>query len=510
MDTHGLVTIMHVDVEGSTALTMRAGDEAGRKVLTETKRLVREQVEAVGGREIDAVGDAMMMTFTSTRAAIAGATAVQEELAAREREAPDETLRVRIGVNVGEVLERDGTPFGGAVNAGARVMAKAAGGEILVSEMVRRLAGNLPGISYRDRGRHMFKGFDEPWRLYEVVWPGAPPKRAKPRARPSRQRAFAAAAALVVLIAAVLAAFLLMRDSAGGGGLSGIRPNSVGVIDPETNRIVAEVPVGIRPGPLAFGGGSLWVGNLDDRNVTRIDPQKQTASATIPLEGRTPTAIAVGAGALWVAHGARGELSRVDLQFNQVSEPIKAIGTPPTSQDAGVAVGAGAVWAAYGDSTLVRIDPDDVRVVNRALTGAEPAGVAVGGGSVWVANSGDSSVHRFNPTSFEEGPLGHFNVGRQPADIAFGAGAVWVACAGGDVVWRIDPADGSTNVISVGDGPAAVAVGPGAVWVANTAGRSVSRIDPATYEVVRTIDVGAAPAGITVGGGFVWVAVEAP
>src|SRR5215213_10239035 len=236
---------MHVDVEGSTALTTRAGDEAARTVLTETKRIVRERVEALGGREIDAVGDAMMMTFASTRAAIAGATAVQEELAARERERPDETLRVRIGLNVGEVLERDGTPFGAAVNAGARVMAKADGGEILVSEMVRQLAGTVPGVQYRDRGRHTFKGWDEPWRLYEVWWPGAPPKRAKPRARPSRRRLAIAAPVLAVLVAAALAAFVATR---GSGGLSGIQPNHVGVIDPATNRIVDEVQVGNRPG----------------------------------------------------------------------------------------------------------------------------------------------------------------------------------------------------------------------------------------------------------------------
>src|SRR5215203_867532 len=174
---------MHVDVEGSTALSTRAGDEAARKVLTETKRIVRERAEAHGGREIDAVGDAMMMTFASTRAAIAGATAVQEELAARERERPDETLRVRIGLNVGEVLERDGTPFGAAVNAGARVMAKAAGGEILVSEMVRQLAGTVPGVQYRDRGRHTFKGFDEKGRPYEVVFDRPTPPRPAPRRR---------------------------------------------------------------------------------------------------------------------------------------------------------------------------------------------------------------------------------------------------------------------------------------------------------------------------------------
>jgi len=507
VDTQGLVTIMHVDVEGSTALTMRAGDEAARNVLTETKRIVRERVEAFGGREIDAVGDAMMMTFTSTRAAIAGATAVQEELAARERERPDETLRVRIGLNVGEVLERYGTPFGAAVNAGARVMSKAAGGEILVSETVRQLAGTVPGISYRDRGRHMFKGFDEAWRLYEVVWPGAPPKRPKQRLRRSRHVAFAGVAALVVLIAAAVVAFRLTRESE---GLSEVRPNSVGVIEPVTNRVVAEVAVGIRPGPLAFGGGSVWVGDLDDRDLRRIDPRKRTVSGTIGLNGRTPTAIAVSANALWVAHGALGELSRVDFQFNNLSAPIKVIGAPPTSQNAGVAVGEGAVWAAFGDSTLVRVDPKDFRT-EAGLTGDAPAGIAIGGGSVWVANSGDNSVDRFNPGTFDEGRLGQpISVGKQPQGIAYGAGAIWVVCVGDDVVWRIDPADRSPRAIEVGDGPTAVAVGEEAVWVSNTAGRTVSRIDPVTSEVVSTIDVGAAPAGISVGGGYVWVAVQAP
>ena len=170
MSTTGVVTIMHTDVEGSTELTTRLGDEAARAVLEETKGLVRQQVEASGGREIDAVGDASMSTFTSTREAITGAMAIQRAIDDQERAHPDSTLRVRIGLNVGEVLERDGHPFGAAVNAGARVMSKAEGGEILVSDMVRQLAGSMPGVEYRDRGRHSFKGWEEKWRLYEVVW----------------------------------------------------------------------------------------------------------------------------------------------------------------------------------------------------------------------------------------------------------------------------------------------------------------------------------------------------
>src|SRR5215216_5259090 len=289
---------MHVDVEGSTALTTRAGDEAARKVLTETKRIVRERVEALGGREIDAVGDAMMMTFASTRAAIAGATAVQEELAARERERPDETLRVRIGLNVGEVLERDGTPFGAAVNAGARVMAKAAGGEILVSEMVRQLAGTVPGIQYRDRGRHTFKGFDEPWRLYELVWSGAPPKRARRRAAPSRRRLAIIAAALAALVAAGVAALFANR----GSGSVKVGLTSLAVIDPDSSKVTHAIELGFKSNNLiAAGEGYVWVVDKDRSTLWRLDPRAHRLAGNFPLSvgrGDVPFGLAVGGGAV--------------------------------------------------------------------------------------------------------------------------------------------------------------------------------------------------------------------
>jgi DNA-binding SARP family transcriptional activator len=176
--------------------------------------------------------------------------------------------------------------------------------------------------------------------------------------------ALAAAAALAVLVAAAVAVVATTRDS--GGGLGRVRPNSVGVIDAASGTIVAEVPVGRRPGPVAVGGGSVWVGNLDDRNLTRIDARRRAVSATVDLDGRTPTALAYGAGALWVAHGARAQLSRVDAQFGRLSATIRATALPTSSAGAGVAVGAGSVWAVYGESTVVRVDPSRAAVVGRA------------------------------------------------------------------------------------------------------------------------------------------------
>ena len=74
------------------------------------------------------------------------------------------------------------------------------------------------------------------------------------------------------------------------------------------DRIVAGIPVGIRPGPLAVGGGAVWVGNLDERTLTKIDSGVAHPAGTFPLDNRTPTGIAVGAGSVWVAHGALGQL----------------------------------------------------------------------------------------------------------------------------------------------------------------------------------------------------------
>jgi len=318
---------------------------------------------------------------------------------------------------------------------------------------------------------------------------------------------FAAAAVALVALVALVTAAVVART--GSGGLSGVRSNAVGVIDPANNEVVAEIPVGIRPGPMAVGAGAVWVGNLEDRTLARIDPRERAVARTISLGNRTPTGIAVGEGAVWVAHGLRGQLSRIDPQFNQVTKTIGVTRGLGDRQDGAVAVGSDSVWAVYAGSTLARIDPVAVRVVGSTFAGTAPTAVAVGHGSVWVANADDATVQRFNPVSFEEGPVKTITVGRRPAAVASGERAVWIANAGDDSVTRID-SSGNSTWIRVGDGPTAVAVGAGAVWVANTAAGTISRIDPATNEVVRTIDVGNAPAGISVAHGLVWVAVQAP
>ena len=117
-------------------------------------------------------------------------------------------------------------------------------------------------------------------------------------ARPARRRLALVAAGVAVLVVAALLGFLLTRDS--GGGLSGVSPNAVGVIDPKTNELVADVPVGFAPEAIAAGEGGVWVANTRDESVSRLDPASRTRIATIPVGGY-PSDIAAGNGSVWVA-----------------------------------------------------------------------------------------------------------------------------------------------------------------------------------------------------------------
>jgi class 3 adenylate cyclase/tetratricopeptide (TPR) repeat protein len=167
----GTVTIVFTDVVGSTDLTMALGDTAAQEVLRVHRELVRQQIKSSGGYEVKGTGDGFMVAFQSARRAVECAIGVQRSISDHNQRQPaGQRALIRIGMNAGEVIREDADMFGSAVNAAARVAAKAGGDQILVSETVKSLLGAAKDLQFTDRGRFRLKGFPERWRLFEVVW----------------------------------------------------------------------------------------------------------------------------------------------------------------------------------------------------------------------------------------------------------------------------------------------------------------------------------------------------
>jgi DNA-binding NarL/FixJ family response regulator len=164
----GTVTILFTDIEGSTPLVERLGDEAARRLFAAHDDLIRTAAASYDGLEVDQDGDAFMLAFSSARRAVGCAVAIQQDLRAREARLPD--VRVRIGLNTGDVIAEEDRYFGRAVFVASRVAGHANGGEILVSELTKALVDGSGELRFRDRGEHLLKGLRGSHRLYEVEW----------------------------------------------------------------------------------------------------------------------------------------------------------------------------------------------------------------------------------------------------------------------------------------------------------------------------------------------------
>jgi YVTN family beta-propeller protein len=332
--------------------------------------------------------------------------------------------------------------------------------------------------------------------------------RPRPTIRLSRRSRLILAVALVAFAAAIAAtATVLLRD---GPGEVVIEANSVAVIDPTTNKVVADIPVGIDPTSIAVGEGAVWVANESERTISRIDPTTRKVVRIIPIGDLPFPLIAAGEGAVW-ATSSTGTLARIDPVFNQITRTVKignthkpaVVGQKPAYP---VAVGAGAVWVADPVGFVYRIDPATLRPVARMDVRMPPAALAVGATGVWLAEAPTNQVRRVNLTlSLIRGT---FTVGGEPTAIALGNDAVWVAGRGDDVVTRIDAGRAAARTIDVGDAPTGVAVGAGSVWVANERGANVMRIDARTSRVVATTSLHAVPKAIAVTDGVVWVTAQ--
>ncbi len=162
------VTVLFTDLVGSTELLSRLGEAAADELRREHFGLLRAAIADAGGREVKNLGDGLMVTFDGVGAGLACAVAMQQAIAARAVSA--EPLTIRVGVAAGEAEADEGDYFGLPVVEASRLCARAEGGEILTTDMVRLLARSRGGFDLELLGDLELKGLDDPVTVHRVHW----------------------------------------------------------------------------------------------------------------------------------------------------------------------------------------------------------------------------------------------------------------------------------------------------------------------------------------------------
>ena len=179
-----LLAILAADVAGYSRL-MAIDDQATVSTLDSARSVFRHQIGAHGGRVVDMAGDSVLAVFETASGAMSAGLAVQRILGRSSAEVPEELqLRFRIGIHVGDVIEKDdGSVYGDGVNIAARLEGLAEPGCIAVSQSVHGMIARSADADFEDIGEQIVKNIEEPVRAFRArarATRDSTPARAKP------------------------------------------------------------------------------------------------------------------------------------------------------------------------------------------------------------------------------------------------------------------------------------------------------------------------------------------
>jgi class 3 adenylate cyclase len=169
----GMMTIVFTDIEGSTAMMERLGEEDWIAMLQAHNRLVCALVAERGGSVVKSQGDGFMLAFSSAGAALNCAAEIQRAVARSNKTRSERELRVRIGVHTGNMFELDGDFLGRSVVLAARITGRARGGEVLVSAASKQYTERLGRWDFGRPTLLSLKGLANAECVYSLDWEAA-------------------------------------------------------------------------------------------------------------------------------------------------------------------------------------------------------------------------------------------------------------------------------------------------------------------------------------------------
>src|ERR1035441_7448553 len=164
-EMEGLVRAL-ADLAGYARLTVERGDAAAVSTVERFVTAVEQSLPS-DARVIKTLGDEVMVVGSDAAALTEWAVALQASVLAGDPPP-------RIGIHLGEALYRDGDYYGRDVNQAARVVARAGGGEVLVTRPVVETASGVEGLEFVRIGEVRLKGFSEPTELFTAAASPAP------------------------------------------------------------------------------------------------------------------------------------------------------------------------------------------------------------------------------------------------------------------------------------------------------------------------------------------------
>jgi len=150
-------------------------DEAGtlERLKSLRKELVQPGIAQHKGRIVKLMGDGLLAEFPSVVEAVQCAVGIQESMIVRESDLPDERrIRLRIGVNLGDIIVEGSDIYGGGVNVAARLEALASPDGICVSGTVFDHVKSKVGLEFADLGEQQIKNIDQPVQVYRIILDG--------------------------------------------------------------------------------------------------------------------------------------------------------------------------------------------------------------------------------------------------------------------------------------------------------------------------------------------------
>jgi len=500
-----LATVLFVDIVDSTRVASEIGDRSWRELVGAFRASVRRELKRFGGREVDTAGDGFFCWFDQPANAIKAAAAIVAAVQQRG-------LEVRCGVHTGELEEIDGRLGGIAAHIGARVMALAEAGQVVVTSTVRELVVGAD-VQFETVAETELKGVPGRWTLHRAVSVDGQPlptpldvatsaERKLARAiAPPRRRMVAAGTAVAVM--AVVGLALVYRF----GGFGPTAQPSSSPSATASASLFANPSSTARASPSSPASGSPSASPLPVALVA-IDPVRNAISEIVRDDhGGHADALIADAGNLWVDE--RGTtLTRRDLTSGAYLTSIEV-----NDESFRVELGFGSIWVTHGEpfALIDRLDPLSGRLIAQIDPKVEVADSAIGTSAVYLLTDDFRiiSIDPFSNTPDEGVPTGRQPV---PAFLGFNDGMLYIHEASNDRLAIFDPATGAVvQVVEnplLGRGPFTLDPNTRTLWMLDWEGSTITPFDLDTNTVGVPVGLAGNPRSVAIGFNSVWVAAE--